>query len=83
MVTTAIAFEPDPSVAQLNAPAANDSNVTHADLSYPFCEPASRDNTTLDFYFLLLASVVSESYAQVFTVLTVQEPGEFILCVCV
>ena len=77
MVTTAKPFEPDESVAQLNAPGANTPNTTHADLSYPFCEPASRDNTTLDFYFLLLASSMSHSLAQVFTALTVQEPGKF------
>ena len=52
--------------------------TTHADDTYPFCEPSSRDNSTLDFYHLLLTGVYSLSKAQVFTVLTCQEQGKFL-----
>lgn len=70
-------FVPGQSVASLNDPKANLSYTTHADASYPFCEPSTRDNSTLDFYHLLLNGVISVSKAQVFTALTVQEPGAF------
>ncbi|RYY69649.1 hypothetical protein EON63_23470 [archaeon] len=62
-------------MASLNTPQANVSCTTHANESYPFCEPSTRDNSTLDFYHLLLFSVCSVAKAQVFTALTVQEPG--------
>eukprot|EP01039_Chlorochromonas_danica_P000903 gene903-984_t len=70
-------FVPGQTVASLNVPKANLCCTTHADASYPFCEPSTRDNSTLDFYHLLLFSVVSMAKAQVFTALTVQEPGLF------
>ena len=70
-------FVPGQGVVSLNAPKANVSSTTHADHTYPFCEPSTRDNSTLDFYHLLLQGVVSSSKAQIFTALTVQEPGQF------
>jgi hypothetical protein len=70
-------FLPSHSVATLNLPAANRTVTTHADRNYPFCEPTNRDNTTLDFYHLLLLGVCSPSKEQVFTNLGVQEPGDF------
>jgi hypothetical protein len=71
-------FVPGQGVVSLNAPRANTSYTTHADSTYPFCEPSTRDNSTLDFYHLLLAGVVSAAKAQVFTALTIQEPGQFL-----
>jgi hypothetical protein len=70
-------FVPGPEVASLNVPASNVSVTTHADHTYPFCEPSTRDNSTLDFFHLLLEGSISGSQAQVFTALTVQEPGLF------
>jgi hypothetical protein len=70
-------FVPGQEIVSLNATKANVSNTTHADHTYPFCEPSTRDNSTLDFYHLLLTGVVSLAKAQVFTALTIQEPGEF------
>jgi len=70
-------FVPGQNIASLNVPKANSSFTTHADFTYPFCEPSTKDNSTLDFYHLLLSGVVSASKAQVFTALTVQEPGQF------
>lgn len=70
-------FVPGQGVASLNIPKANNSSTTHADFSYPFCEPSTKDNSTLDFYHLLLSGVVSSAKAQVFTALTIQEPGQF------
>jgi hypothetical protein len=71
-------FTPSTEVATLNAPRANTSRTTHADITYPFCEPSTRDNTTLDFYHLLLMGVVSFAKAQVFTSMTTQECGQFL-----
>ena len=71
------AFAPGDGVVSLNNPGANTSRVTHSDLSYPFCEPSSRTNSTLDFYTLLLTHWLSPNKAQVFTATTIQEPGEF------
>ena len=71
-------FIPGNSVVSLNMTKSNTSVTTHADDSYPFCEPSSRDNSTLDFYHLLLNGVNSFSKAQVFTVLTCQERGKFL-----
>ncbi|GMH87477.1 hypothetical protein TrVE_jg11590 [Triparma verrucosa] len=70
-------FLPSHDVATLNLPSANRTVTTHADRNYPFCEPTNRDNTTLDFYHLLLLGVCSPSKEQVFTNLGVQEPGDF------
>ncbi|GMH73627.1 hypothetical protein TL16_g06244 [Triparma laevis f. inornata] len=70
-------FLPSDDVATLNLPSANRTVTTHADRNYPFCEPTNRDNTTLDFYHLLLLGVCSPSKEQVFTNLGVQEPGDF------
>ncbi|KAH8097552.1 hypothetical protein JL720_445 [Aureococcus anophagefferens] len=47
------------------------------DLGYPFCEPSSRNNTTLDFYHLLLVDHCSPNKEQVFTNLGVQQCGQF------
>lgn len=69
---------PSVEVATLNFPGANHSNTTHADLTYPFCEPSTRDNTTLDFYYLLLSEVFSYSKPQIFTCLSIQEAGRFL-----
>jgi hypothetical protein len=71
-------FTPGVEVVSLNVPAANRPVNTHADHTYPFCEPSTRDNTTLDLYHLLLTGVSSISKAQVFTALTVQDPGKFL-----
>lgn len=70
-------FVPGQGIASLNVPKANSSFTTHADFTYPFCEPSTKDNSTLDFYHLLLTGVVSSAKAQIFTALTVQEPGQF------
>ncbi len=75
--TDSSTFLPSHDVATLNLPAANRTVTTHADRNYPFCEPTNRDNTTLDFYHLLLLGVCSPSKSQVFTNLGVQEPGDF------
>jgi hypothetical protein len=73
--TDALSFIPNADVVSLNNPSANRSNSTHADLTYPFCNPSSRDNSTLDFYHLLLCGSISKPHAQVCTALTIQEPG--------
>lgn len=70
-------FVPGQGVVSLNTPKANTSSTTHADYTYPFCEPSTRDNSTLDFYHLLLTGVVSLAKAQIFTALSIQEPGDF------
>lgn len=72
------AFTPSALIASLNHSASNKSFTTHADFTYPFCEPSTRDNSTLDFYHLLLEGVVSGPKSQVFTALSVQEPGFFL-----
>jgi len=77
-ITDPSAFTPGPEVVSLNVPASNRSVTTHADHTYPFCEPSTRDNSTLDFFHLLLQGAISASKAQVFTALTVQEPGLFL-----
>lgn len=46
---------------------------------YPFCEPSTRDNSTLDFYHLLLEGKSSASRPQVFTAISVQEAGQFLV----
>lgn len=71
-------FTPGPHVVSLNIPASNRSVTTHADYNYPFCEPTTRDNSSLDFFHLILQGAISCSKSQVFTVLTVQEPGLFL-----
>jgi hypothetical protein len=73
--TDALSFIPNADVVSLNNPSANRSNSTHADLTYPFCNPSSRDNSTLDFYHLLLCGTISKPHAQVCTALTIQEAG--------
>ena len=75
--TDPLVFVPGQTVVSLNTPKANISYTTHADYTYPFCEPSTRDNSTLDFYHLLLTGVVSPNKPQIFTALTVQEPGNF------
>lgn len=75
--TDPLVFVPGQGVVSLNTPKANISYTTHADCTYPFCEPSTRDNSTLDFYHLLLTGVVSPNKPQVFTALTVQEAGQF------
>ena len=77
-VTDPTTFVPGEEVVSLNAPAANRSRTTHADSTYPFCEPSTKDNSTLDFYHLLLTGVCSPAKTQIFTALTVQEPGQFL-----
>lgn len=72
------AFVPGQGVVSLNTPKANLSRNTNADSTYPFCESSTRDNSTLDFYHLLLQGTVSAAKAQIFTALTIQEPGEFL-----
>jgi hypothetical protein len=76
--TDPLVFVPGQTVVSLNTPKANTSYTTHADHTYPFCEPSTRDNSTLDFYHLLLTGVVSPNKPQIFTALTVQEPGQFL-----
>lgn len=76
--TDPYAFTPGAEIVSLNVPGSNRAVNTHADHTYPFCEPSTRDNTTLDFYHLLLTGVHSMSKAQVFTALTVQDPGQFL-----
>ena len=76
--TSPKSFTPGAEVASLNATRNNQSNTTHADSTYPFCDPSTRDNTTLDFFHLLLTGTTTMPKAQVFTALTVQEAGEFL-----
>jgi hypothetical protein len=71
------AFTPGAEVVSLNLPGSNKPFTTHADYTYPFCEPSTRDNTTLDFYHLLLTGLASGPKSQLFTVLTQQDPGRF------
>lgn len=75
--TNPLAFTPGAEVVSLNVPAANHPCTTHADYSYPFCEPSTRDNTTLDFYHLLLTGTNSSPKFQVFTAIAQQDPGDF------
>ena len=70
-------FEPSREIASPNATQASPTMVTRADHTYPFCEPSSRNNTTLDFYHLLLADQCSRNSAQVFTNLGTQLCGDF------
>lgn len=76
--TDPYAFTPSAEVVTLNHPVANIPVSTHTDLRYPFCQPSTRENSTLDFYHLLLTGHVSPGKSQVFTALTVQEPGLFL-----
>ncbi|CAN0018399.1 unnamed protein product [Ectocarpus sp. 12 AP-2014] len=74
------AFTPSEEVVTPNLCSANRTVTTHADRSYPFCEPSNRSNTTLDFYHLLLTATCSpnkEQASAVFTNLGAQECGEF------
>eukprot|EP01038_Epipyxis_sp_PR26KG_P004402 gene4402-6226_t len=71
-------FTPGLGVVSLNDTKANNPCTSQADMTYPFCEPSTRDNSTLDFYHMLLTGVVSISKPQIFTALTIQEPGEFL-----
>lgn len=73
----ALTFTPTVDVATPNLPSTNRSETTHADRHYPFCEPSNRDNTTLDFFHLLLAGKATRNQAQVFTTLGWQDPGLF------
>jgi hypothetical protein len=75
--TMALTFTPTVDVATPNMPSANRSENTHADRFYPFCEPTNRDNTTLDFFHLLLGGKSSRNQGQIFTVLGWQDPGLF------
>jgi hypothetical protein len=70
-------FLPSDEIAEPNAPGANETNTTKVDHTYPFCEPSSRNNTTLDFYHLLLVDHASANKEQIFTNLGVQQCGEF------
>ena len=75
---TPLKFAPNEGVVSLNEPASNTSINTHVDLTYPFCEPSTRDNSSLDFYHLLLFGVFSNNHPQIFTACTLQEPGDFL-----
>ena len=75
--TNVQAFEPSADVATPNLPAANQTVTTHVDHTYPFCEPSNRNNTTLDFYHLLLFGTCAPNKEQVFTNFGTQECGEF------
>ena len=70
-------FLPSDDIAEPNKTGANQTNTTRVDSSYPFCEPSSRNNTTLDFYHLLLVDHCSPNKEQIFTNLGVQQCGEF------
>ncbi|CAM9141145.1 unnamed protein product, partial [Choristocarpus tenellus] len=70
-------FTPSEDIVSTNLCSANRTVTTHADRSYPFCEPSNRSNTTLDFYHLLLTATCSPNKEQVFTNLGIQECGEF------
>ncbi|CAN0311297.1 unnamed protein product, partial [Laminaria digitata] len=61
----AAAFTPSEEVVTPNLCSANRTVTTHADRSYPFCEPSNRSNTTLDFYHLLLTATCSPNKEQV------------------
>ncbi|CAB1102996.1 unnamed protein product [Ectocarpus sp. CCAP 1310/34] len=58
------AFTPSEEVVTPNLCSANRTVTTHADRSYPFCEPSNRSNTTLDFYHLLLTATCSPNKEQ-------------------
>mmetsp|Transcript_33769 Transcript_33769/g.43345 ORF Transcript_33769/g.43345 Transcript_33769/m.43345 type:complete len:1809 (+) Transcript_33769:177-5603(+) len=70
-------FVPGADVTQPNWPAAHGSITTHVDRSYPFCEPSNRNNTTLDYYHLLILGVSSPNKEQIFTNITAQQIGDF------
>ena len=70
-------FTPGPDVATPNKPGTLPTCTTKVDLSYPFCEPSTRPNTTLDHYHLLLSEKTTRNSPQVFTILGVQECGKF------
>lgn len=72
-------FQPDADVASPNMPSATPSATTSVDSTYPFCEPSTRNNSTLDFYSLCLNEHSTANIAQVFTVLGFQEAGAFML----
>ena len=75
--TNVQAFEPSSAVSTPNLPAANQTVTTHVDHTYPFCEPSNRNNTTLDFYHLLLFGTCAPNKEQVFTNFGTQECGDF------
>lgn len=75
--TNPMTFNLSEEVVSLNIPSSNLPITTHADHTYPFCEPSTRENTTLDFYALLLTGVQSAPKPQIFTAITAQHPGEF------
>ncbi|CAM9805652.1 unnamed protein product, partial [Heterosigma akashiwo] len=70
-------FVPGADAAQPNWPAAHGALTTHVDRSYPFCEPSNRNNTTLDYYHLLLMGAASANKEQIFTCITAQQIGDF------
>lgn len=76
---SARAFEPDADVVSPNMPSATPSATTTVDSTYPFCEPSTRNNSTLDFYSLCLNEHATANMAQIFTVLGFQEAGAFML----
>jgi hypothetical protein len=73
-----MSFEPSSEVATPNLPASNQTVTTHVDHTYPFCEPSNRNNTTLDFYHLLLFGTCAPNKEQVFTNFGTQECGDFL-----
>lgn len=77
--TQSTCFEPGPDVATANMPTATPTTTTRVDGAYPFCEPSTRNNTTLDHYHLCLSEQSSPNQAQIFTILGVQQPGMFMM----
>ncbi|KAJ8602648.1 hypothetical protein CTAYLR_004125 [Chrysophaeum taylorii] len=77
--TILVPFVPGADVASPNLPSAGATTTTRVDTSYPFCEPSTRPNTTLDHYHLCLVDQSSPNREQVFTVLGAQDVGRFML----
>ena len=71
-------FVPSEDVATPNTPCGLPMMATKADLSYPFCETKSRENTVHDLAYLLVPDATcSFNKPQLFTSVGIQEVGRF------
>jgi len=71
-------FVPAEMIASPNVPKELPPITTSADLSYPFCHIESRKNMIKDLAYLLHSiQVCSSNKAQMFTAMSIQEPGGF------
>ena len=71
-------FVPSEDIATPNTPCGLPMMATKADLSYPFCETKSRENTVNDLAYLLVPDATSSfNKPQLFTSVGIQEVGRF------